>query len=87
LALISSMASISEFLTVTSLMAIVPLSECRIPTLTVLPEEPGLATSPDSPPQAVSSAAGSTSARLNGRQNDFRNGDSSQNRPPDERFL
>src|SRR5689334_20034181 len=42
-ALTSSMASSSESRTVTSLMAIVPLRECRMPTLMVSPEEPPLA--------------------------------------------
>src|SRR5262249_39258466 len=39
-ALISSIAISSAFFTVTSLMAIVPLSECRTPTLMVLPPVP-----------------------------------------------
>src|SRR5690606_24176478 len=53
-ALTSSIASSSAFFTVTSLMAIVPLREWRIPTLTVSPPEDAVAPpAPDSPPQAV----------------------------------
>src|SRR5882757_5530286 len=41
LALIWSIASSSAFLTVTSLMAMVPDSDCRMPTLTLSPEGSG----------------------------------------------
>src|SRR5215470_5876245 len=60
-ALTSSMASSSAFLTVTSLIAIVPLNECRIPTLMVSPLLAEVL--PGSFRHAVASASGSTRAR------------------------
>src|SRR5882757_6226372 len=51
-ALTSSIASSSAFFTATSLMAIVPLSEWRSPTLMMAPTTPGIA--PEPPLDAVS---------------------------------
>ena len=62
-ALISSMAMSSEFFTVTSLMAIVPLSEWRMPTLMVSPLTPGPAAGVP-PSAAVVSADPDSSALL-----------------------
>src|SRR5467141_2395673 len=50
-ALTSSIARSSAFFTATSLMAIVPLSEWRSPTLMMEPATPGIA--PEAPPDAV----------------------------------
>src|SRR5438270_3998337 len=46
-ALTSSIARSSAFFTATSLMAIVPLSECRSPTLMMEPTTPGMASEPE----------------------------------------
>src|SRR5215210_3394133 len=61
-ALISSMAISSEFFTVTSLMAIVPLNEWRMPTLIVSPLILGPAAG--APPSAVDGAAELDSSAL-----------------------
>ena len=67
-ALISSIASSSASLTETSLIAIVPLSECRMPTLIVPPDEPELAAvaesveSSEDEPQPAASPAATTQA-------------------------
>jgi hypothetical protein len=60
--LISSMASSSASRTVTSLMAIVPLSECRMPTFIVSEFELPLADGSSAQPAATTAAVSATAA-------------------------